>query len=217
MDHALPADPCIVGAWIKGWTLARGTAAPVPEHEGYRVDVGWPEQKTRYVFPALSERLLQLAHSITEPWVFLKACVPPEAMNSVLPDRWSIQPQGYLMTCSGPMAALGNTVLSPAYRPDFREQAPVGIARIWTEDGTEAAIGRMVLSGPFIIYDRIEVHPGHRRRGLGSYLMKALEQAGNAQGRRSGILVATQEGRALYESLGWKLHSLYTTAVIPAH
>ncbi|PZR86805.1 MAG: hypothetical protein DI537_27805 [Stutzerimonas stutzeri] len=47
------ADPPIVATWIKGWTLARETTPPTPYRGGFRVDVGWPEQKARYVFPAI--------------------------------------------------------------------------------------------------------------------------------------------------------------------
>jgi hypothetical protein len=45
--------------------------------------------------------------------------------------------------------------------------------------------------------------------------MKALEAIARKAGATQGVLVATSDGRALYEALGWQLHSLYTTAVIP--
>src|SRR3546814_4274376 len=62
------ADPEIVAIWIKGWTTARETAPPVPDHGGFRVDVGWPQQKARYVFAALSPAIGELARAINEPW-----------------------------------------------------------------------------------------------------------------------------------------------------
>lgn len=45
--------------------------------------------------------------------------------------------------------------------------------------------------------------------------MMKLEAIGREKGAVRGVLVATPDGRALYESLGWELHSPYTTAVIP--
>jgi len=36
------------------------------------------------------------------------------------------------------------------------------------------------------------------------------------QGARNGLLSATQMGRWLYESIGWAVHSPYTSAVISA-
>src|SRR3546814_5025922 len=85
------ADPEIVAIWIKGWTTARETAPPVPDHGGFRVDVGWPQQKARYVFAALSPAIGELARAINEPWIFLKACAPPDAMQAMLPSQWIIQ------------------------------------------------------------------------------------------------------------------------------
>ena len=71
----MAADPHIVAVWVKGWTLARETAPPIPYEDGFRVDVGWPQQKTRYVFAAMSPAIGELVRVIEEPWVFLKACV----------------------------------------------------------------------------------------------------------------------------------------------
>src|SRR3546814_15187281 len=81
------ADPEIVAIWIKGWTTARETAPPVPDHGGFRVDVGWPQQKARYVFAALSPAIGELERAIHAPWIFLKACAPPYAMQAILPPQ----------------------------------------------------------------------------------------------------------------------------------
>lgn len=52
----MTADPHIVATWVKGWTLARETAPPRPYRDGFWVDVGWPQQKARYVFPPYRPR-----------------------------------------------------------------------------------------------------------------------------------------------------------------
>jgi len=77
----------------------------------------------------------------------------------------------------------------------------------------EAARGRAVVVDGVAIYDHIVVEPAHRRRGLGRRVMLALQAA---TGTTQGLLVATRDGRALYETLGWRLVSSYTTAVIEA-
>jgi GNAT superfamily N-acetyltransferase len=242
------ADPHVVEAWITGSTLARDTPPPVPDSGGFRVDVGWPQQQVRYVFPNLGEGLSRLAADIVDPWIFLKACVPPEAMRAVLPPRWVIQAHRVMMTCSGPMRAKETVLLNSPWQKSCASGAsPVGqafslsgllprasdeyvlhltelrsvsTATVLTASGEVAAIGRVVRVGDFAIYDRIETHTDHRRRGLGRAVMKALEEIARApgvtkEGATQGVLVATAEGRALYESLGWQAHSLYTTAVIP--
>ncbi|WP_065847754.1 GNAT family N-acetyltransferase [Sphingobium sp. Ndbn-10] len=208
----MTADPHIVATWVKGWTLARETAPPCPYGDGFWVDVGWPQQKARYVFAALSPAFGELARTIDEPWVFLKACASADAMRPMLPARWSIQRPGFLMTCAEPMT--GDSVLPEGYTLDVTRGA-VSIVRVLDRAREEAAIGHVVVVDGFAIYDRIETRPEHRRRGLARVVMKLLGAIGEAHGARCGVLVATPDGRALYESLGWELHSPYTTAVIP--
>jgi len=82
-------------------------------------------------------------------------------------------------------------------------------------DGEVAATGRIAFPGELAVYDRIRTHDDHRRKGLARSIMKRLESISHARGIRRAALVATPDGRALYEPLGWQLHSLYTTAVIP--
>jgi GNAT superfamily N-acetyltransferase len=136
-----------------------------------------------------------------------------EGLRAFLPPRWVVQPLGFMMTCSGPMGA--KAALPEGYRLDLTEDLPIPIASVVTPNGEVASSGRIALIGDFVIYDRIETHPDHRRRGLGSAVMKALEEVGRTRGKTQGVLVATAEGKALYESLGWKLYSLYTSTVIP--
>ncbi|MFJ4906032.1 GNAT family N-acetyltransferase [Streptomyces sp. NPDC093249] len=52
--------------------------------------------------------------------------------------------------------------------------------------------------------DRIETDPAHRRRGLGSNVMLTLEAAAAQAGAGTGVLAATVDGLALYDSLGWR-------------
>ncbi|HEY9260882.1 GNAT family N-acetyltransferase, partial [Chitinophaga sp.] len=135
-------------------------------------------------------------------------------VSALLPPGWIIAPQAFMMTYFGAMAPV-NTVLQEGYLLDIREDIPVPVVSILTTQGELAARGYIAFVGDYGIYDRIETHESHRRRKLGSVIMKTLEAIGAARGINKGLLVATREGRALYETLGWRLHSLYTTAEIP--
>ncbi|WP_127356693.1 GNAT family N-acetyltransferase [Actinacidiphila soli] len=74
-----------------------------------------------------------------------------------------------------------------------------GLARAWVDgwvalpSGSDAAV-----------FDQIETSPAHRRKGLGSLVMRALANAAYDAGATTGVLGATVEGRALQESLGWR-------------
>jgi GNAT superfamily N-acetyltransferase len=215
-DHHSQADPSVVQAWIRGWTLARETPPPVPHADGWRVDIGWPQQRVRYVFSRCSKALQSLADTIVEPWIFLKVCAAPEVMQMLLPPRWIIQPLGFMMiyTVQGWEQDVS---LANAYTLNLSEAPSVTVAKVLTADGEIASIGRVVFVDDFAIYDRIETHNDRRRRGLASAVMNRLQSVALARGNTRGVLVATADGRALYETLGWRLHSLYTTAVIPGH
>jgi GNAT superfamily N-acetyltransferase len=214
-DDQLHADPRVVKAWITGWALARETAPPVPDGGGFRVDVGWPRQRVRYVFPSVDEGMRRIAERVTEPWILLKACAPPDAVRTCLPPRWMIERLGFMMTRDGP-APPPHAARVDGYTLELDATGPVSIATVLDARGDVAAGGRLAQVGEFAIYDRIETHADHRRRGLGRAVMAALEAVARSRGAVRGVLVATAEGRALYEALGWRLHSLYTTAAIPA-
>jgi GNAT superfamily N-acetyltransferase len=86
-------------------------------------------------------------------------------------------------------------------------------ARIFSETGALAASGYAAETRGVFIYDRIVTEPEHRRKGLGHTLMLTLH---SARQHPSGpeLLVATEDGRALYSTLGWETISPYSTASI---
>lgn len=213
-NNAHPVNPYIVETWLKGWSAARGLPAPARENGVLFVNVGWPHQAMRYVFPRPTDKLRYLAETIVDPWVFLKVCAKPAIVNELLPSRWVIQAPAFMMTCYDTMTS-SRTALPKGYILDINKEAAVPVVRILTPGHVEAAIGRVVFVDHFAIYDRIETHPDHRRNGLGSIVMKTLEALGIGHGIKKGVLVATVEGKALYEKLGWEVYTPYTTAVIP--
>ena len=91
----------------------------------------------------------------------------------------------------------------------------LSLLTILASNGELAASGRLGIVGDVAIYDRIRVQDAHQRRGLGRALMTALGEAANRAGAARWLLVATPEGRALYETLGWTVHAPYTSAFIP--
>ena len=204
------ADEGVVAAWIEGWALSRGVGPPVPAYGGLRVDVGLPDQKARYVFAQASPGVHEASCAIEEPHVFLKVCASPERVGPLLHRGWDIRAVGFMMT-TGALEPV--EVDRPAgYRFDHCAIAAGCLVNILTGEADVAASGRVILVGRASVFDRIETHPAHRRRGLGRIVMNELGRLAREAGASSGILVATADGRALYSALGWRLHTLYTTA-----
>ncbi|EJM98762.1 GNAT family N-acetyltransferase [Phyllobacterium sp. YR531] len=210
----LKADPAIVKNWVKGWALTRQVPPPVFENGAYRVEVGLPDQTRRYVFSEYSDNVRQHAEAITEPLVFLKICAPPKLVRPKLPSRWQIQSPGFMMLLDGRMR--GDIAELPAgYSYQHQVHEHMTLLNIVDSAGEMAATGRIAFPGGLAVYDRISTHESHRRKGLGRLIMKQLELISHGKNVYNAALVATPDGRALYETLGWQLHSLYTTAVIP--
>lgn len=208
-------DPELVGAWAAGWARSRGVAPPKPSRGGWYIRVGLSDQKARFVFPALdSEDFSALAHAIAEPAVLLKVCAPPEEVAPLLPARWQIGARSFFMTV--PAANMGGSVsLTAGYRLKVERETWGLLATVTSRDGGLAARGRLLLDGGWAVFDRIETEEVHRRRGLGTTVMRALQLRALDAGVRGGLLVATADGQRLYRSLGWQSLSDHTSAAIP--
>ena len=213
-ERALRADPDLVEKWVMGWTVARQTPSPVRDSGAYRIDVGLPDHKMRYVFDRCSEDIRRLAKRISEPNVFIKVCSPPEPVLALLPLRWENQTLGYMMTRA--LEPASEPLMPKGYRLVFESSPPRLHAVISDAKGALVARGGAALVDGLAVFDQIRTHEAHRRRGLARAVMTVLQRGALVLGIRQGALVATPEGRALYDAMGWKLHCLYTRLAIPA-
>ncbi|MHA7261766.1 GNAT family N-acetyltransferase [Arthrobacter sp. TMN-37] len=73
-----------------------------------------------------------------------------------------------------------------------------------TFEGRPAARGAVSVVGDFAVYDGIATEQEFRRRGLASFVMRALTAAVLEDDVRIGLLMATADGRELYQFLGWQ-------------
>lgn len=68
---------------------------------------------------------------------------------------------------------------------------------------TVAASGRVFVVGETAVFDKIVVQPAFQRRGLGSFIMRALAAQAFEHDVQSGLLLASVDGQKLYSHLGW--------------
>jgi GNAT superfamily N-acetyltransferase len=202
-----------VRAWVDGWVISRKAPRPVREPWGLRVDVGLPGHVVRHIVPAPTpETLTHLTSTLTTPGTWLKLCAPLAAVAPSLPPGWAVQEQEYMMTTT----SLPRTTpqAPPGYTLAITTRSDVTAARLLTTAGEMAARGQFALAGRAAVIDQVETAENHRRRGLGTIIMQTLAATATSKGAKTGILVATPEGQALYETLGWTLHTPITAAVL---
>ncbi|MFF7931782.1 GNAT family N-acetyltransferase [Streptomyces sp. NPDC007940] len=207
----------VVRAWVTGWVVSRGAAAPEREPWGFTVDVGQVAQVSRHVFDALGDAVdeavvRKVAGGVTGAGVWLKVFHDPAVVGGWLGEGWWVDPEpGFLMTV--PLTAPAERTGAPhGYR--LRTWSVGGVTRVLlaAPDGSLAARGQVVPTGATAVFDQIETAAAHQRRGLGSFVMRTLQAAASATGAETGVLAGTPAGRALYESLGWHVQAPLTSA-----
>jgi hypothetical protein len=207
------AYSAIVRAWVDGWVISRNAPEPVREPWGLRVDVGLPGHVSRHIVPGPTPEIIgHLTATLTTPGTWLKLCAPAEAVAPLLPAPWTLKDREAMMTAPLPRTALPEA--PEGYTLAVTTRAGVTAARLLTAAGEVAARGQFAVTGQAAVVDKVETGSGHRRRGLGTVIMRTLASRAASMGAKTGILVATMEGQALYETLGWTLHTPMTAVVL---
>ncbi|MET8999418.1 GNAT family N-acetyltransferase [Amycolatopsis sp. NPDC004169] len=195
----------ILGAWVQGWAVSRATSPPVAEPDGYRVDVGLPGHRVRYLLRAPAA-VPARARAAAAPGTWLKTCGSRAEVLAGLTPAWTAGETEYLMAVEGPLPPVA---VPPGYAVTVTGEGPVW--RVLVSSGGEpAAHGQVGVAAGVAVFDKIETEPAHRRRGLGRLVMHRLGEAAAAS---SSALLASEAGRGLYTALGWRVVS----DVVPAH
>ncbi|MGA6161237.1 GNAT family N-acetyltransferase [Amycolatopsis magusensis] len=202
MNLTSPAVAEVLDEWVHGWAVSRRVPRPSRLPVGFHLHVGTPGHRERYVLPRL-EDLAAVAAMVTRTDTWIKVCAPREAVRAALSPAWTLDIPGHLMTTT-----LRSSAVRPVPEPYRLESTVDGeLLRVVvrTAGGELAASGQAGLAGSSATMDKIVTEPAHQRRGLGSVVMDALREQAIAAGAVRGVLVATDDGFALYSRLGWTL------------
>lgn len=205
-------DHDLLAGWVAARSIARGVATPIADHGGWRIDTRSDVEYCRYIFANARAEIAALARMIERPQVLIKVCATDAALMRLLPEGWALQAPAWVMTSMGepPLRAL-----AAGYTQTVETANGVIASTILAPDGSLAASGRAVETGGAFGYDGIRTSPDHQRRGLGHAIIVALRRERRC-GTSREILVATEQGRALYTSLGWTVQSAYASALSPS-
>lgn len=205
----------LIRRWLNGWSVARSLpeAEPVKsaaDGDGLRSNCGQLSREVE-VFALRAdeepESVARLADIVAASGKSTWLTVPtlhPGAVEALVTAAGLVmlQRSEWLMTTD--LTEHPQHAPTAPYEREIRTEGPVTVVTLRTPSGEDAAHGTIAVVGTDAIADRILTDPAHRRRGLGSVMMSALAEAAVAQGARTGLLIASEEGQRLYSSLGWR-------------
>jgi GNAT superfamily N-acetyltransferase len=191
-----------VDGWVDGWTRARETVRPEAVDGGWYVATGSEWEARRFVLSEPTpERLAAILDQDQPPTTIVKLPGEPAEWLPRFGEGWQPIHEGWFMT-----RALGRPPRrQPPQQFEVRlETTPTSaIASVLTPEGSVVAWGHIGLGASYAVPDQINTDAKHRRHGLGTVVMAELERHALEAGLERAVLGATDDGRALYERLGW--------------
>ncbi|GAA1416868.1 GNAT family N-acetyltransferase [Catellatospora coxensis] len=181
---------------------------PVETAWGLRIDEVRPKTRARcLVFRDDLDAVRSAAKDATAPHGVIIVAAAEDAVAALLGPAWQSTPPEPIMTI-----ALRQIASSVPVGYDLTTTIDAGVINVRVQaDGEVAAAGYTAVVDGVAVVDRVGTEPAHQRRGLGTAVMNALTVAAMDQGAVTAVLHGTEEGRALYERLGWQLHSKITS------
>lgn len=204
--------PDLITSWVHGWAVSRAAPAPVAVPHGWRINVGAPNHRRRYVLHTPDgQSLSQLGERQNAPGTWIKVAADPTYLRAALPPEWAMADTGYLMTTT----LTDGADMPPAPYTTRTTITDIVVTTILDATGTSVASGRLAPAGVIGVVDQVETAPAHRRRGLGRIVMRRLGHHAVQLGMHTGVLVATDDGRKLYSTLGWTARTPIAAACVP--
>lgn len=207
-DMNAHADNELLQTWITGWTRCRGYERHDDGRSTSVLLTDQQDQTEHFLFEPTTEQFLDLATDTRGD---------PTRVLTVVTNRMrelidAAHPLG--MRVTDRQQALMSVDMSGQDVEDPRppgddytlEHARDGGCRrvLVRSRGELAARGSVAAVGDYAVYDRIITEENFRRRGLGSFVMRALTAGVLEDDVTTGLLMASADGRALYAFLGWE-------------
>ncbi|PZF80422.1 GNAT family N-acetyltransferase [Jiangella anatolica] len=206
--------------WQAGWVTARSYRSAM-DGDTVTVDVGLAERRTEtLLLDADPELYAAVAESVAGPAQWLTAPTTDRARTHAAAVDAGFTPHAPEWLMTRPLAGHPEPEVPAGYDTWLSGRPPLLVAEVVTDgDGPRAlaAKGHLALSAADAVADRIFTVPEHRRRGLGSIVMATLTTAARERGAVTGLLVASEQGRLLYERLGWRVVTELTVADWSGH
>jgi ribosomal protein S18 acetylase RimI-like enzyme len=197
----------LLSTWIEGWAACRGYD---PQDDGRTTSVvltGKGNLQEHFLYEPSEELFLQVAaETKADPNRLLT--VATNRMQDLLDAAKPLSLRIIDSEQSLMSADMADQDVEDPRAPDGfvleRSQGPRCRRVEVTSDGRPAARGAVSVVGDFAVFDGIITEKDFRRRGLASFVMRALTASALEDDVRIGLLMASADGRELYQFLGWQ-------------
>ncbi len=206
-------NDALVRDWVTGW--ARTHDYDVSHEGNVHSALRSGDSDWEYVIYAPDETdLRKVASSVAKGAKRLLTVIAPPGddalANTSIDGLEKISDEEKLMVVDMDTQDVEDPITPEGYttqREDFEGWTLFTVLHQGEEDAEPAvaARGRVAVVGSYAILDRIFTSPDFRRQGLGTFVTRALIAIALEQDVEEGLLVATEDGRELYEYLGWTL------------
>ena len=201
-DPPIPGLASEILAWTEGWARSRQVQPPTPIQDGVALHVGTLTESGRYVLTVTdSDRARALTSEVRTTNFWIKWPAAPHEDEPWMPKGWKIVERQFLMATH---LVPSSPPLPSGYRLEIQEGDGAVEVRVLTDAGSVAARGRVGMT-EIAVPDQIVTQDAHMRRGLGRVVMSTLCNAAMEGGRSDAVLLASAQGRHLYDDLGWRL------------
>jgi GNAT superfamily N-acetyltransferase len=194
-----------VEAWVEGWLRSRRPPGAERVDGGWFVRTGTQREACRWVLTQPTpERLAAILAGPVPVTGCVKFAGEPRDWMPRFGPGWEEDELGWFMALD--LEPTPAPVAPEGYRLEVITEPELIMARLIDVDGDLGASGQCgrATSNGYAVPDKIITEPEHRRRGLGSMVMRVLQHQAYEAGARTAVLSATVDGRALYRRLGWR-------------
>lgn len=197
----------LISRWEAGWARSRGLPPATHVEGGLAVSIGEVGRDIEHIAltvdPVVHERLADLVATSADAWLTVPTLDREATSALVVAAGLELAAPEWFMRIG---LAKHPAVAAPrGYTLEAHIEGDVIVADATTPDGIRAADARMAVVGRDAVADKVATDAAHRRRGLGSALMSALVDRAQRRGAETGLLIASDEGRRLYERLDWEV------------
>lgn len=199
----------MVRDWVAGWSCSRDLPPAVESDGLLRTVVGLPGRDVEHVVldadrhPRRIDRAARLSLDDRDPWITVPTADPGRVSDRLVEHGLAVATSPDWLMTSTPVP--GRAPIPPGFAAEVHPSRHRVEVRVVAPDGSSAASGQVGLAGQVAVPDRVLTQPSHRRQGLGRAVMTLLTAQAVERGATRAVLVASDQGRRLYLSLGWQV------------